>query len=124
MTLTTWASGDAVVGSSGEVADSSASTSVVRTLARYVAVRVCRAGREGVIRSATGHATLERVRLTHFRVLMAEEFGSVRATSLATDHVFAELGGRTVNEALEAGVQPRDAWRAVCAAFEVPLERR
>jgi hypothetical protein len=55
---------------------------------------------------------------------MADEFGSVRASSLATDHVFAELGGRTVNQALEAGVEPKEVWRAVCAAFEVPAERR
>jgi len=55
---------------------------------------------------------------------MADEFGAVRARSLATDHVFAELGGQTVNQALEAGWDPRDIWRAVCVAFEVPRERR
>jgi hypothetical protein len=55
---------------------------------------------------------------------MSDEFGSVRASSLATDHVFAELGGRTVDQALEAGLDPRDVWRAVCVAFEVPPERR
>ena len=55
---------------------------------------------------------------------MSDEFGSVRARSLATDHVFAELGGRTVDQALEAGWDPRDVWRAVCVAFEVPPERR
>jgi hypothetical protein len=65
-----------------------------------------------------------RVRLSQFRELMADEFGSVRASSLATDHVFAELGGQTVNQALEAGWDPRDVWRAVCGAFEVPPERR
>jgi hypothetical protein len=55
---------------------------------------------------------------------MADEFGSVRASSLATDHVFAELDGQTVNQALETGWDPRDVWRAVCGAFEVPPERR
>jgi len=55
---------------------------------------------------------------------MAEEFGSVRANSLATDHVFAELGGLTVNQALEAGWDAREVWRAVCVSFEVPPERR
>jgi hypothetical protein len=64
------------------------------------------------------------VRLTHFRALMDEEFGPVRAASLARDHVFAALGGRTVEGALEAGVDPRDVWRAVCEAYDVPAQRR
>jgi hypothetical protein len=55
---------------------------------------------------------------------MDDEFGSLRATSLATDHVFAELNGQTVNQALEAGWEPREIWRVVCATFDVPPERR
>ena len=65
-----------------------------------------------------------RVRLTHFRELMADEFGAVRAASLAHDHVFAELGGRTVEQALEAGIEPRTVWLAVCDAYDVPVSRR
>lgn len=64
------------------------------------------------------------MRLTHFRVLMEDEFGPVRAASLTRDHVFADLGGRTVDEALEAGVDPREVWRAVCVAYDVPISRR
>jgi hypothetical protein len=64
------------------------------------------------------------VRLTHFRRLMDDEFGAVRAGSIARDHVFGALRGRTVEQALEDGVDPRDVWRAVCAEFEVPAERR
>lgn len=67
---------------------------------------------------------MARVRLTQFRELMNEEFGSVRASSLATDHVFAELGGRTADQALEVGIDPRDVWRTVCETFGVPAERR
>jgi hypothetical protein len=55
---------------------------------------------------------------------MSDEFGPVRANSLAADHVLADLGGRTVNQALEEGVDPKDIWRAVCAALDVPSERR
>lgn len=65
-----------------------------------------------------------RVRLSHFRELLANEFGSVRASSLATDHVFADLDGQTVNQALEAGWEPREIWKVVCVAYEVPPERR
>lgn len=64
------------------------------------------------------------VRLTHFRQLMDEEFGGVRAASISRDHVFGGLDGRTVEQALEDGDEPRDVWRVVCAEFEVPAERR
>lgn len=65
-----------------------------------------------------------RVRLTQFRELMEGEFGAARAASLSHDHVFAELGGRTVEQALVAGLDTRDVWRAVCTAFEIPPARR
>lgn len=64
------------------------------------------------------------VRLTQFRTLMADEFGPARAASLSRDHVLADLGGRTVEAALEAGADPREVWRAVCDAFDVPPKRR
>jgi Protein of unknown function (DUF3046) len=63
------------------------------------------------------------VRITHFRSLMADEFGP-RAAALSRDHVFADLGGRTVQEALDAGIEPREIWRAVCEAYDVPANRR
>ena len=68
--------------------------------------------------------TLVRVRLTHFRQLMDDEFGSVRAGSITRDHVFGGLGGRTASEAIEAGEDPRDVWRVICVEFEVPADRR
>jgi hypothetical protein len=55
---------------------------------------------------------------------MQGEFGAVRAGSLARDHVFAELGGRTVEQALEDGVDPKKVWLAVCEAYDVPVQRR
>jgi hypothetical protein len=64
------------------------------------------------------------VRLTQFRELMDGEFGAVRAAAVAHDHVFAELGGRTVDQALEYGIDARDVWSAVCAAYDVPPSRR
>ena len=67
---------------------------------------------------------MARVRLTYFRELMEGEFGAVRAASLSHDHVFAQLGGRTVEEALEAGIDPREVWLAVCEVYEVPQARR
>ncbi|EWM16949.1 MULTISPECIES: DUF3046 domain-containing protein [unclassified Kutzneria] len=64
------------------------------------------------------------MRITAFRALMAEEFGRVRSEMIARDHVFSELDGLTVDQALEAGVPARTIWRAVCEAFDVPVERR
>ena len=55
---------------------------------------------------------------------MAEEFGRVRSEMLARDHVFSSLGGRTADQALDAGLEPKDIWLAVCEAYDVPAERR
>lgn len=55
---------------------------------------------------------------------MDDEFGAVRAGSIARDHVFAGLEGRTVEQALDDGDEPRAVWRVVCVEFEVPAERR
>ncbi|GAA2839141.1 DUF3046 domain-containing protein [Crossiella cryophila] len=59
-----------------------------------------------------------------FRSLMAEEFGEVRAEMLARDHVFSALGGLTADQALDAGISPKQVWRAVCEDLDVPPERR
>ena len=64
------------------------------------------------------------MRITVFRRLMSQEFGEIRAEMLARDHVFSSLGNRTVDQALEAGLPPKEIWRAVCEVFEVPPERR
>jgi len=64
------------------------------------------------------------MRTTAFRTLMNDEFGELRAGSIARDHVFADLGGRTVEQALVAGVEPTRIWLAVCDAFDVPPQRR
>ncbi|GAB3464120.1 DUF3046 domain-containing protein [Actinophytocola sediminis] len=64
------------------------------------------------------------MRITVFRKMMAEEFGEIRADTMARDHVFGSLGNQTVDQAIEAGVSAKEIWRAVCDAFEVPPERR
>ncbi|HEV7909014.1 MAG TPA: DUF3046 domain-containing protein [Pseudonocardiaceae bacterium] len=64
------------------------------------------------------------MRNTVFRKLMANEFGQVRAEILAQDHVLSALGGRTADQALEAGIPPKEIWVAICDAFDVPEHRR
>lgn len=66
----------------------------------------------------------EGMRLTVFWERMADHFGAGYADSFARDHVMAELGGRTVHQALDAGWDAKDVWRVVCAAMDVPAERR
>lgn len=60
------------------------------------------------------------MRLTEFWVRMKEQFGDVYAESLAKDYVLSSLGGRTVNEALADGEDPKVVWRAVSDTFNVP----
>lgn len=64
------------------------------------------------------------MRLSHFRELMEGEFGPMRASSLSRDHVFAQLDGQTVEQAIESGTDLRRVWRAVCETYEVPRARR
>ncbi|WP_328354472.1 DUF3046 domain-containing protein [Mycobacterium sp. NBC_00419] len=63
------------------------------------------------------------MRLTEFNELVEAQFGSVRGSSLVVDHVLTKLGGRTAEQALEAGVEPREIWRALCADFDVPRDQ-
>jgi Protein of unknown function (DUF3046) len=63
------------------------------------------------------------MRLTEFWRRMHEQFGR-HAEFLAQDHVFAELGNRTVNEALAAGEDAKGVWRGVCEGMQVPTSRR
>ncbi|AFM16884.1 Protein of unknown function (DUF3046) [Mycolicibacterium chubuense NBB4] len=63
------------------------------------------------------------MRLTEFRELVESQFGAVRASSMLVDHVLTSMGGRTAEQAIEDGVDPRDVWRALCADFDVPRDR-
>ncbi|MFF8827704.1 DUF3046 domain-containing protein [Streptomyces sp. NPDC015131] len=64
------------------------------------------------------------MRLTIFWERMAGHFGEAYAESFARDHVMSELGGRTVYQALDAGWEAKDVWHAVCAAVDVPADKR
>ncbi len=64
------------------------------------------------------------MRYTQFRELMETEFGAARASAIARDHVLGALGGRTVEQAIAAGIDTREIWLAVCAAYDVPPARR
>lgn len=61
-----------------------------------------------------------RVRLTDFWERMDAVFGPEYARSWAGDFVLAAIGNRTALQAIEAGVETREIWQAVCGAVEVP----
>ena len=64
------------------------------------------------------------VRLTEFWTRMERRFGVSYARSYATDMVLAELGSRTVLQALAQGDDAKFVWRAVCDATSVPAADR
>jgi hypothetical protein len=53
------------------------------------------------------------MRITELRARIAESFTDPDTYSRDTVHV--ELGGATVNQALEIGMEPGDIWKAVVA---------
>lgn len=63
------------------------------------------------------------MRLSRFRELMNDEFGAAYAAVLLKDLVLAALGDRSPQSAIEAGIDPKDVWRAICVAEEVPESR-
>jgi Protein of unknown function (DUF3046) len=64
------------------------------------------------------------VRLTVFWELMRAQFGDSYAASVARDFVLTGLGGRTAEQALADGEEPKAVWQAVCEAFDVPERLR
>ena len=60
-----------------------------------------------------GRPTLVAVRLSEFWIRMEDHFGEGYARSVAHDHVLQALGGRTVDQALAAGMPAKQVWRAV-----------
>ncbi len=54
---------------------------------------------------------------------MQERFGVSYAASVAADYRLPGLGS-TIDEALAAGVEAKDVWRAVCAEFDIPASLR
>jgi hypothetical protein len=68
--------------------------------------------------------SVDVVRLQEFRSRLERHFGSMRAQSVAQDHVFAVLGGRTALDAIEAGVSVRKVWLAICEEYDVPPKER
>lgn len=66
------------------------------------------------------------MRLTDFWTRLEQAFGPAYAASIASDQVLTQLDGRTIRQALDAGMDTVVVWRAVCAAYpdRVPARLR
>lgn len=61
--------------------------------------------------------------MTQFREFVSLEFGASYGRVLVNDLVLEAMSGLTAQEALDAGVPPRDVWFALCEATDVPRDR-
>jgi hypothetical protein len=64
------------------------------------------------------------MRHTEFWARMHEVLGEAYAPVWAGQQVMSSLGGRTVEQALEAGVSPKVVWRAVVEQLDLPESQR
>jgi hypothetical protein len=64
------------------------------------------------------------VRHTEFWERMDDALGPSYARSWASMFVIADLGGRTAEEALAAGVPPKEVWAAVWRVLELPQTKK
>lgn len=60
------------------------------------------------------------MRHTEFWDRLQQALGPAYARAWARNHVIGELGGRTAQEALDAGESPKEVWGAVWRILELP----
>ena len=63
------------------------------------------------------------MRISDLRERITLSFGQTWAPSFSSDIAISELGSKTVNEALSAGLEPDVIWKAVCKAHPVQTEK-
>jgi len=64
------------------------------------------------------------VKHTEFWNRMDDALGASYARTWASMFVIADLGGRTVDEALAAGAPPKEVWAAVWRVLELPQTKK
>ena len=64
------------------------------------------------------------MRHTEFWSRLEHALGTAYYRSWAEQFVIADLGRRTAEEALEAGIPPKQVWAAVWQALELPPSER
>ena len=64
------------------------------------------------------------MREKEFWALLEEVFGRAYGRSIARDQVIDELESMTVYDALDAGIEPRRVWNALCDHMHIPDAQR
>ena len=64
------------------------------------------------------------MRHTEFWARLEHALGSAYAHTWARTQVMASLGGRTPEEALASGIEPKQVWKAVHEALRLPASER
>jgi hypothetical protein len=63
------------------------------------------------------------MRISDLRERLALSFGADWAPSFSQDIAISELSSKTVDEALRAGIEAAEIWRAVCKQCPVETEK-
>ena len=63
------------------------------------------------------------MRISDLRERLMLSFGTEWAPSFSQDIAISELGSKTVDEALKAGLEAAEIWRAVCKQCPVETEK-
>jgi hypothetical protein len=63
------------------------------------------------------------MRISDLRERLTFSFGAEWAPSFSQDIAISELGSKTVDEALRAGLEAAEIWRAVCKQCPVETEK-
>lgn len=64
------------------------------------------------------------MRVSQFWTLVEGEFGGPYGRLLVREQVLPALRGRTAEQALADGVDPRQVWSVLCEEMDVPVARR
>jgi hypothetical protein len=64
------------------------------------------------------------MRHTEFWARMQDALGPTYYRTWARQFVMAELGGRTAQEAIDAGIPPKQVWAAVWNSLGLPATKR
>ena len=63
------------------------------------------------------------LRISDLRERITLSFGDAWAPSFSADIALSELGSKSVNEALAAGIEPDVIWKAVCKAHPTQTQK-